>query len=107
MFAFTLDPAAVIQLLLAVILPVIVGLVTTRTTNSSTKAWLLASLALVTSLLTGWGDAVAHHAVFDLGVALLGAIPTFVISVATHFGLWKPTGVAEAAQEVRSTTIVR
>lgn len=104
---FTLDPALVIQLLLAVILPIVVGLVTTRVTSGAKKAWLLAGLTLVTSLLTGLGDAVASNAPFDVGLALIAAIPAFAISVATYYGLWKPTGVGHAAQEVETTTLVR
>lgn len=98
--AFTLDPAAVVQLVVAFILPVIVGLVTTRVTSAAAKAWLLAALALVTSLLVELGRSIAAGSTFDIGIVLIAALPTFVISVATHYGLWKPTGVSEAAQSV-------
>ena len=107
MFVFTLDPALVIQLLLAVILPIAVGLVTTRVTSSAKKAWLLAGLTLVTSVVTQIGVAVANNSVFDLGLALLATIPAFAISVATYYGLWKPTGVGIAAQDVEVTTLVK
>lgn len=102
---FTLDPSLVVQLVLAVILPIAVGLVTTRVTASSTKAWLLAGLALVTSLVTQLATAIANATAFDLGLALLAVIPAFAISVATYYGLWKPTGVGEAMQDVESTTL--
>ena len=107
MFAFTLDPLTVIQLILTVIMPIAVGLVTTRTTSSAAKAWLLAGFTMVTSLLTELAGAITAHTAFDLGVALLAAIPAFAISVATYYGLWKPTGIGQAAQDVDSTTIVR
>lgn len=107
MFVFTLDPALVIQLLLAVLLPIAVGLVTTRVTSGAKKAWLLAGLTLVTSIVTGVGDAIAASATFDLGRALFLALPAFCISVAMYYGLWKPTGVGQAAQDVESTTLVR
>jgi hypothetical protein len=96
---FTLDGAAVIQLLVATILPIMVGLVTTRVTSAGRKAWLLASLALVTSVLVEWGSALNAKETFDIGIALIAAIPTFAVSVATHYGLWKPTGVTGAAQD--------
>jgi hypothetical protein len=96
---FTLDGAAIIQLLVATILPIMVGLVTTRVTSAGRKAWLLASLALVTSVLVEWGSALNAKETFDIGVALIAAIPTFAVSVATHYGLWKPTGVTGAAQD--------
>lgn len=98
--AFTLDPLAVVQLLIAFILPVLVGLVTSRVVSPAVKAWLLAGLALATSLLTELARALTSGAVYDVGVALMAALPTFVVSVATYYGLWKPTGVAAAAQDV-------
>lgn len=107
MFVFTLDPAMVVQLLLTVLLPIAVGFVTTKTTAPAAKAWLLAALTLTASLLTQLASALANHATYDLGVALLAAIPAFAISVAMYYGLWKPTGVGAAVQDVESTTLVR
>lgn len=107
MFVFTLDPALVVQLILAVFLPIGVGLVTTRVTSGSKKAWLLAGLSLLTSLLTQLGAALASHTAFDIGLALLAVIPAFAISVATYYGLWKPTGIGRAAQDVELTTLVK
>lgn len=104
---FTVDPAVVIQLILAVLLPVGVGLVTTRVTSGSKKAWLLAGLTLVTSIVTGLGDAVASQTAFDVGRALFLALPQFCISVAMYYGLWKPTGVGHAAQDIDATTLVK
>lgn len=104
---FTLDPAVVIQLVLTTVMPIAVGLVTTRTTSGAVKAWLLAAFTLVTSILTGLGAALANGTPFDLGLALLSAIPAFAISVATYYGLWKPTGIGKAAQDVEATTIVK
>lgn len=103
---FSLDWAIVIQIILAVVLPIAVGLVTTRVTKGSTKAWLLAGLTLVTSVVTQIAVAIANTTPFDLGLALLAAIPAFAISVATYYGLWKPTGVGAAAQDVETTTLV-
>ncbi len=103
---FTVDPATVVQLLVAVVLPIAVGLVTTRVTAGSVKAWLLAGLTLLTSLVVGFGSAVADQAAFDVGKALFLALPQFCISVAMYYGLWKPTGVGAAAQDVQTTTLV-
>lgn len=103
---FTLQPALVIQLVLAVLLPIVVGFVTTRVTSGAKKAWLLAGLSLATSVITQLGAAVASSVAFDLGLALLATIPAFAISVATYYGLWKPTGVGRAVQDVEATTLV-
>lgn len=107
LITFSLDPALVIQLILTVLMPIAVGLVTTRTTSGKIKAWLLAGLTLATSLVTGIGDALASGTSFDIGVALLLAIPAFAISVATYYGLWKPTGVGVAAQDVEATKLFK
>lgn len=102
---FTLDAGSIVRIILAVLMPIAVALVTTRVTKGSTKAWLLAGLTLATSILAGIANAIATNTVFDLGIALLAAIPAFVTSVATYYGLWKPTGIAGAAQDVKSTTL--
>lgn len=102
-FAFTLDPATVVQLALTVILPILVGLVTTRITSSAAKAWLLAALTLITSIVAELARALATGTTFDVGAAVLVAVPAFAISVATHYGLWKPTGVAETLKDVGRT----
>lgn len=102
---FSLPPSLVVQLVLAVILPILVGLVTTRVTAGSIKAWLLAGLTLVTSVVTQLATAIANDAPFDIGLALLATIPAFAISVATYYGLWKPTGVGQAVQDIESTTL--
>jgi hypothetical protein len=107
MFIFTLDVAIITQTILAVFLPIAVGLVTTRVTSSAKKAWLLASLSLVTSFLTQLGAAQAAHTAFDVGIALISVVPAFAISVATYYGLWKPTGVGQMAQDIKMTTLLK
>jgi len=102
--AFTLDPALIIGLLVSTVLPLLVGLVTTRVTNGGIKAVLLAGLALVTALLTELGVAVSNGETYDLGRGLLIAIPTFLIAVGMHFGLWKPVGASTAAQAAFTKT---
>jgi len=102
---FSLDWAIVVQILLAVVMPLLVGLVTSRVTAGNIKAWLLAGLTLITSLLTGIGGAIATGTPFDIGLALLAAIPAFIVSVGTYYGLWKPTGIAGKVQDIEATTI--
>lgn len=100
MIEFTIEPALVIQLLVSTVLPLLVGLVTKVTTSAGTKAVLLAALALVTSLLTELGAAIAGGVAYDLGQGILLALPTFLIAVGLHYGLWRPVGASEAAQRV-------
>lgn len=101
--SFTLDLALVIGLLVSTVLPLLVGLVTTRVTHGGVKAALLAGLALLTSLLTEWGVAVQSDTTYDVGRGLLLAIPTFLIAVGMHYGLWKPTTASAKVQAVGVT----
>lgn len=97
--AFTLDPATIIQIVLTVLLPILVGLVTTRVTSGAFKAWLLAGLTLATSLAAELLRAVQAGETYDIGVGILAALPAFGLSVALHYGLLKPTGVSAFAQD--------
>lgn len=101
-FAFTLDPSSTVSIVLGVVMPLLVALVTKQVTGSGTKAVLLAVLTLVTTIITGLGVAINNHGTFDLGLALQAAVPQFIISVALHFGLWRPTGISEKLQSVGS-----
>ncbi|GMA31618.1 hypothetical protein [Litorihabitans aurantiacus] len=107
MLTFSIDPALVIALLVSTVLPVLVGLVTTRVTSGGRKATLLAGLALVTSLLTELGSAIAADQPYDVGLGLLLALPVFVVSVAMHYGLWKPVGASTAVQRVGAPRMTR
>jgi len=107
MIAFTLDPTTVVQIVLTILMPIAVGLVTAKTASSSIKSWLLAGLTVLASTLTELATALANDTTFDMGIAILAAVPAFAISVSTYYGLWKPTGVAGKAQSVEKTTLIR
>lgn len=100
---FSLDPLTVVQFVIAFILPVLVGLVTTKVSGSALKAWLLAGLTLLASLLVELARALGAGEVYDLGAALFFALPAFVVSVSSHYGLWKATGVADKVQSIGVT----
>ncbi|MEU8525242.1 hypothetical protein AB0C77_06510 [Streptomyces sp. NPDC048629] len=91
-----LDRAYWLGLLISVVLPVLVGLVTTRVTHAGTKAVLLLALSTANGFLIelsnpgpGW----------DAGTAAVLALVSFGTAVLAHFGLWKPVGVAGKAQD--------
>lgn len=100
---FNLPPALVIGLLVSTILPILVGLVTTRLTNGGIKAVVLAGLSAATGLLTELGNSITAGVAYDLGTGLVLALTAFLIAVAMHFGLWKPTTVADKAQGILVT----
>lgn len=100
---FNVPPALIIGMLVSTVLPLIVGLVTTRVTNSGIKAVALAALAAVTGLLTELLAAINQGATYDLGNGVFLALTSFLVATGLHFGLWKPTGVAGKAQDVLVT----
>ena len=100
MIEFNLSWPLLLGLLSGTVLPLLVGLVTNRVTNSRTRALLLAGLSAAAGLLGELGDALTTGTSYDLGTGLVVALTAFLVASGTHFGLWKPTGVAEKAQKV-------
>ena len=100
MIQFTPDVAQWLNLLVAFVLPILVGLVTTKVTSPGTKALLLATLSLVAGLGAELLAAVNAGVTYDLSQGLFSGAATFLVAVASHYGLWKPTGASSAAQSV-------
>ncbi|ACY35933.1 hypothetical protein CMP1-37 [Clavibacter phage CMP1] len=98
----TFEPSWIqlISLLTGLVLPLLVGLVTTKVVSAGKKAVLLAVLAFVASILTELLSAIQAGEVFDLAASLYLGIQTLVVAVAIHYGLWKPTGASAALQNV-------
>lgn len=95
----SLDTAYWLGLLVSVVLPVLVGLVTTRVTSPGTKAVLLLALSTLNGFIVEYaagGDG------YSVGTAAVLALVAFGTGVLTHFGLWKPAGIAGKAQDVGS-----
>ncbi|MFJ6487130.1 hypothetical protein [Streptomyces californicus] len=93
----TLDTAYWLGLAIGVVLPVLVGLVTTRVTSSGTKAVLLLFLTALNGFLVELANPGDNY---QVGSAVVLWAVSFATGVLTHFGLWKPTGVAGRAQDV-------
>lgn len=98
MVIFHIDWVLVLGPVIGIVLPLLVGIVTKVSTTSAVKAILLAVLALVTNLLTGIFAALQTGATYDLGAALILALGTFIVSVATHYGFFVPTGITHDVQ---------
>jgi hypothetical protein len=90
----TLNAVQVASLLIGVFIPILVGLVTKVTTSPALKSILLLALSAVSGFLTEF----VNSANFIWQQALLTTVVTFVIGVATYYGLWTPTGVTAKAQ---------
>lgn len=91
-----LDRAYWLGLLISVVLPVLVGLVTTRVTHAGSKAVLLLALSVLNGFLV---ELAAPGPGWNAGTAAVLALVSFATGVLTHFGLWKPTGVSGKAQD--------
>ena len=99
-FVLTLDVPQLLNLLIAVVFPVLVGLVTTKVTSSTLKATLLATISLASGLVSALLAAVLAGIPFDVVSALLTGLAAWIIAIATHLGFWKPSGVTEKVQAV-------
>jgi hypothetical protein len=93
-----LDQAYWIGLVISVVLPVLVGLVTTRITSAGLKAVLLLALSTLNGFLVEYAG--PHPSGYSVGTAAVLALVSFGTGVLAHFGLWKPTGVSGAAQDM-------
>lgn len=92
-----LDKAYWLGLLVSVVLPVLVGLVTTRVTNAGIKAVLLLALSTANGFLVELAG--PHDAGYSVGTAAVLALVSFGTGVLSHFGFWKPVGVSAKAQD--------
>lgn len=90
---FTPNWAGVLAFAIAIGLPIVVGLVTRWDTHSGVKALLLLLLQSLGQFLAQ----LAQPGGYSLKEAAWSAVVGFVIAVAAHYGLWKPTGVSDAA----------
>lgn len=93
-----MDGWQLVHYLVAFISPILVGLLTKQSWHPGMKAVLLALIAAVTSIGVEALDAHADGSPFALSVVFTNALVGFTIAVASHFGLWKPTGASAGAQ---------
>jgi hypothetical protein len=91
-----LDTAYWLGLAISVVLPVLVGLVTTRVTSAGAKSVLLLLLTAANGFLVELSQAGDGYSV---GTAVILWGVSFAIGVLSHFGLYKPTGISGVAQD--------
>jgi len=103
MLTFSLSWPLIIGLLVSTVLPLVVGLVTTRVTHSGAKAALLAGLAAVTGFLSELGNALTSGSTYDVGTGLVFALTSFLVAVGFHYGLLKPVGATAVVQDTGRT----
>lgn len=91
--------AMLLWLAVTVVMPIAVGLVTKISTPPGIRSILLVGLSIANGLLS---EALAAGDGYDWRKAVTQAVVAFVLAVAAHVGVWKPTGVAAAAVAVGS-----
>lgn len=85
---------ALLALLIGTVLPILVGIVTTKVESRKVKSILLITLSAVSGLLTGalqGGGAVTKE-------ALYAGFVSYITAIAVHYGVYKPSGVTEVVQ---------
>lgn len=100
---YSLDVVQILTLLAGTVLPILVGLVTTRVTEPAVKGVILASLSAAAALVGEALTAAQAGTPYDVGRGIVMALGVWAIAVATHYGLWKPTGAADAAADTGRT----
>jgi len=81
-----------VTLLVTVIAPLIVGLLTKASWSANLKAILLLGISAAIGVAQGFLAAPAGTT-WAWQVAVVNGVIAWVIAVATHYGLWKPTGI--------------
>jgi hypothetical protein len=104
LFAFKVPLPLLIGFVIAFVLPVLNGLISSPRVGANRRAVLLLLLAFVASFLNEFLTALTRGDTFDVGGWLLLAGGTFVVGVTAHFGLWKPTGVSASAVAAGSSS---
>lgn len=93
------DPVTIdvghISALIGVAIPLLVGLLTKLEAPSGVKAAANALLSALAGVATQVVDA---GGTFIPSEAVLSVLLTWVVSVATYYGLWKPTKASEVVQ---------
>lgn len=107
LYQFVPDIGGFLSLGLNVILPLAVGLVTTRVTSAKAKGLLLFVLSLVTTFLLRWSSAHNDALPFDFASVGINVLVTFLIGGLMHMIAWKPFGVSTWLQDVSGPGLKR
>lgn len=91
-----MDLYQVLNIVVSLVLPLLVGLLTKQSWNGNLKAVLLLAVA---ALSAGIGQLIAAGSLTDWKLILGQTAINWLVAVAMHFHVWRPTGVAaEVAQ---------
>lgn len=89
-----------LNIVISLILPLIVGLLTKQSWNGNLKAVLLLAVAAISAGLT---DLITAGSLEGWKLLLEQTAINWLVAVATHFHIWRPTGVAATVAEIGVT----
>ena len=93
-----LDPS-VINAITGTLIPVLVALVTKEVSSSGLKGAINALLAAASAVIT---EIYTSDAGLVLQEVVASGFTTYVVSIATYYGIWKPTKTTEKVQKKTS-----
>lgn len=93
----TINTAYWLGLVITFALPLLVGVVTTHVTSPGIQGVLLLLFDAINGFLVEY--TAPHPSGYSVTSAIVLSLVGFVMSVASHFGLWKPTGLAYKVQK--------
>lgn len=97
-YGFAPNLGGFLSFAVAVILPVLAGLLTKQSWPGSVKGSVLLVLAFGKTLVEAWLDAINAGVVFNFWVVFWTTAMNFAIAVVAYFGLLKDTKAIAAAQ---------
>lgn len=98
-FDFNSPIIAMVQLGITMLLPLLVGLISTHFTHPGWKVAALGFLSLLGALGTGWLDATASGLEYDWLNNIANGVISWLFSIAAYYGIWKPPGITDRLQE--------
>ncbi len=85
---------ALLSILIGTVLPILVGIVTTKVESRKLKGVLLLTLSAITGILT---TAVNGGGVITKET-IVASLVSYATAMAVHYGVYKPTGITETVQ---------
>jgi len=98
-YVFQPDLGGLLSLVITVLLPIVVALITKRSQPAAVKAVLLLLFSAISTFLQAWVASLQAGESFVWTVVAYNVVVNFVLAIAIHFGLWKPTGATDTAQD--------
>jgi len=86
-----------LNLVVSLFLPLLVGLLTKQSWNGNLKAVLLLAVAAISAGVT---DLITTGSLEGWKLLLEQTAINWLVAVATHFHLWRPTGAAASVAEI-------